>query len=224
MLHRVRSLLAPAFLLLSLAIPLSAQDPGYALRPGDRITLDVFTAAGERVDVVSGVRILDREGRVFLPYVGTVLASGMDETGLRESLTERYGDFYDDPVVNVKVELRLNITGSVGRPGQYFLDPSATIVDALAEAGGATAEVAVNTIQIPADQSQVRLVRDGGTILLNVRPDEITTEVIQMRVHSGDWIHVPARQRSRIRDELTFWGSIVSFLSGVATLIVVATR
>ncbi len=210
-------------LALFLASPIAAQDTApYTLRPGDRVTIDVFTAAGQRVEVVSGARIVDRDGAMYLPYVGSVHAAGLDEAGLRDALARRFGDFYDQPVVNVKVELRVNVTGSVGRPGQYYLDPSATIIDAIAEAGGAASEYAINTIQIPSDQSEVRLVREGQTIILNVRPDEITSDVIQMRVHSGDWIHVPARRRSRIRDELTFWGSIVSFTTGIATLILLA--
>jgi polysaccharide export outer membrane protein len=221
MLPTVRALPVLALLL---APPIAAQDMApYALRPGDRVTVDVFTAAGQRVDVVSGARIVDREGTMYLPYVGSVSAAGLDEAGLRERLAQLFGSFYDQPVVNVKVELRVNVTGSVGRPGQYYLDPSATIIDAISEAGGAASEYALNTIQIPSDQSQVRLVREGKTNILNIRPDEITEAVIQMRVHSGDWIHVPARRRSRVRDELTFWGSIVSFATGIATLIILAT-
>jgi protein involved in polysaccharide export with SLBB domain len=223
MLPTVRALPVLALLLTP---PISAQDTSspYALRAGDRVTIDVFTAAGQRVDVVSGARIVDREGAMYLPYVGSVDAAGLDEARLRDELEKLFGSFYDQPVVNVKVELRVNVTGSVGRPGQYYLDPSATIIDALSEAGGAASEIALNTIQIPADQSQVRLVRDGTTTILNVRPDEIRPEVIQMRVHSGDWIHVPARRRSRVRDELTFWGSVVSFATGIATLIILANR
>ena len=91
-------------------------------------------------------------------------------------------------------------------------------------AGGASSEYAVNTIQIPADQRNVRLVRDGQTLILNIRPDEITPEVVRMRIRSGDWIHVPARERSRVRDELTFWGSIVSFSSSVIALIILLSR
>lgn len=198
----------------------AAQDADYALRPGDRITVEVFSAAGEKIDVVAGQRILDRSGNVYLPYVGIVHAAGLDETSLRDTLAERYGVFYDAPVLNVTAELRVNITGTVGQPGQYFLDPTATIIDALSSAGGASAEVVVNAIQVPANQREVRLVRDGETIILNVRPDEITPEVIAMRIRSGDWIHVPPRTRSRIRDEITFWGSVTSFVTSVAALIV----
>lgn len=220
--RRVRSLLVPA--LLALSTPLAAQDAGYAVRPGDRVTVEVFTAAGQKVDVVAGQRILDRDGDVYLPYVGSLHAAGLDETGLREELIRRYDAFYAEPVVNVKVELRVNITGSVRMPGQYFLDPTATIIDALAEAGGASSEIAVATIQIPADQRNVRLVRDGTTTILNVRPDEISPEVIQMRVRSGDWLHVPPRERSRIRDELTFWGSVTSFVTSIVALVVLLNR
>jgi protein involved in polysaccharide export with SLBB domain len=222
MLPSVRSLLVFALLLVA---PVSAQEVAtYAIRPGDRVTLDVFTAAGERVDVVSGSRIIDRNGALYLPYVGSVHAAGLDETALREELTRRYGTFYDQPVINVKVELRVNVTGSVGRPGQYYLDPSATVIDALAEAGGPSSELAVNTYQIPSDQSRVRLVRDGQTFELNVRPDEITPEVIQMRIHSGDWLHVPARKRSRVRDELTFWSTVTSFVTSVVVLVILVNR
>ncbi len=221
MLPNVR--LLPVLALLTVS-PLTAQEVGYAIRPGDRVTVDVYTAGGQRVAFVEGPRILDRAGDVYLPFVGSVHAAGLDENGLREALIQRYSSFYDQPVVNVKVELRVNITGSVGRPGQYFLDPTATIIDALSEAGGASSELALTSLSVPADQAHVRLVRDGKTMILNIRADEITQDVIDMRIRSGDWIHVPAQERSHWRDELTFWGSVVSFVSGVVTLIVVLSR
>ena len=222
MLPRTLAVLVPALLL---AMPLEAQtEAPYMLRPGDRVTIDVYTAAGQRVDVVSGVHILDRDGNVYLPYIASVHLSGLDEPAARELLVERYAHFYDAPVVNMKVELRVNVTGAVGRPGQYYLDPSATIIDALSNAGGIGSEVAVSSIQVESDPAHVRLVRDGRTMLLDMRPDEISDAVIKMRIRSGDWIHVPPRPRSRIRDELTFWGSILSFTSSIVALIVYISR
>ena len=221
MLPRVSRLLA---LLIAAVAPASAQEASYQIRPGDRITVDVFTAAGQRVAVVSGEHILDRDGTVYLPYVGDITVSGLDEVGLRDILSTRYGGFYDSPVVSVKVQLRVNVTGSVGRPGQYFLHPTATLVDAIASAGGTTPEYAVSTIQIPSDPTAVRLVRDGVTTVMNLRPDDIDPDVLGMRVRSGDWIHVPVQERSRVRDEITFWGSMVSFATSVVALIVLLGR
>lgn len=217
MLQRALSLIALVFLAVS---GLSAQDTtSYAVRPGDRVTVQVFTAAGERVDVVGGQRIIDRTGDIFLPYVGTVHVAGLDEMGLRDLLTRRYGSFYSDPVVDVKVELRVNVTGAVGHPGQYFLDPTATLVDAVATAGGMASEYAVTNVQIAADQSRVRLVRNGRSYTVNLRPSEVADSVLLMRIRSGDWIHVPARERSRVRDNVQFWGSVLSFVASFVGLI-----
>ncbi len=218
MLPRVLTLAA---LVLVCSRPLSAQDtpPAYQLRPGDQLTIQVFTAAGERVDVVSGQRVVDRSGDIFLPYVGSVHVAGLDETGTRELLAQRYGSFYSDPVVDVKADLRVSVTGAVGRPGQYFLDPTATIVDAIANAGGMMSELAVSSVQIPADQSAVQLVRDGRTYRLNLRPDQVADSVLKMRVKSGDWINVPSRTRSRVRDEIQFWGGVLSFVTSAFALV-----
>lgn len=201
----------------------AAQD-SYGIRSGDRLTTQLFSAAGEEVSVIGGERIVDRNGNVFLPFVGSLHVAGLDETGLREILTERYSTFYDQPVVDVEVELRVNITGAVGSPGQYFMDPTATVADAMAEAGGTGPEFAVTNIQIPADPTQVRLVRDGETLILNLRPQEVEDEVLNMRIQSGDWFHVPYRARSRIRDEITFWGSVISFTASIVGLIVLIQR
>lgn len=216
-----KSILPLAALFFLWAGPLSAQQhrQTYQLRAGDQVTVSVFTAAGQKVDVVSGQRIINRSGDIFLPYVGTVHVAGLDETGLRDLLAKRYGSFYSDPVVDVKANLRISITGAVGHPGQYFLDPTSTIVDAIAKAGGMASEVAVASNQIPANQAAVRLVRDGKTMFLDLRPGQVTDSVLKMRIKSGDWINVPTRARSHVRDDIQFWGGVLSFLTSVVGLV-----
>ena len=87
-----------------------------------------------------------------------------------------------------------------------------------------SAEVAVNSLVLPANQRQVRLVRDNVTHILNLRPDEVQPSVISMRVQSGDWIHVPPRPRSEVRDQITFWGGVLSFLTSIVSLLILANR
>ena len=225
MLPRVRSLLSlTGLMVLAIGHAEAQTSPAYVIRPGDKVTVEVFTAAGERVAVVEGERIVDRVGDVYLPYVGTVNVTGMEHNSIRELLVDEYSRFYSDPVVNVQVLLRVSVTGAVPSPGRYYLDPTTTLLDALSEAGGANTEYAVVGSQIPGDPREVRLVRDTERMTLNMHPTEITDEVIAMRIRSGDWLHVPPEDRTAVRDQILFWGSLISFASGVISLALLIGR
>jgi protein involved in polysaccharide export with SLBB domain len=213
--------LVVASLLLLLAAPVVAQtaDSEYGVRPGDQITTTFYTAGGEALTPAQGERLVDRGGNVFFPYVGTVHVEGLDAEQVRELLIRKFEPFYNDPVITVNVKLRVNITGVVGVPGHYLLDPTATIVDALATAGGAGGEVTTGA-NIAGNPSEVRLVREGGTVILDLRPETADRAIMEMRVQSGDWIHVPPLGRSRLRDEFQFWGGVISLVTSIATVIV----
>ena len=218
--------LAALFLVTSMPVAGAAQggDPeptGYSLRSGDRMEIDLYTSAGLRVTVVGGERYLDVNGEVFLPYVGPVNVLGLNQSELRLELTKLYTEFYDDPVLDVQVELGVSVTGSVQSPGRYHLAPTATILDAIAEAGGMLPELTSSGLNnIPADQSRVRLVRDGVTNVLNLRPDEVMDSILQLPIQSGDWLHVPNAARSRVRDELQFWGGLLSFVANLVAVVI----
>lgn len=225
MTYRVQcALLVAGLLLLDPLHAVAQEDAAYTLRPGDKVTVEVFTSAGQKVDVVTGERRLDRNGDVYLPYVGTVRAAGLDQNALREILVAAYAGFYAEPVVNVKVELLVNVTGAVPKPGQYFLDPTATLIDALAAAGGANSEFAITGNMIPGDPRRVRLVREGARQIVNLHPADITEETLRARVRSGDWLHVPAENKTAVRDQVLFWGSLLSLSSSVISLVILIGR
>ncbi len=192
--------------------------PLYGVRPGDQVQIEFFTSAGARLTEVAGTRIVDPNGDIYLPYVGTVHVQGLDAHGIRELLRERFAGFYTDPVVDVTTKLRINVTGAVRAPGHYFVDPTSTIVDALAVAGGVGSEVDIGFV-VGADLSRVRLVREGETLLLDLRPDSENREAFDLPVRSGDWLYVPIRKRSRWRDNFTFLSSILSVVGSTAALI-----
>ncbi len=167
-----------------------------------------------------GERIIDRTGDIFLPLIGPTQVAGTDQEGIRTLVQSLYSDYYSDHVVQAKVELNVSVSGSVRNAGQYFVSPTSTIVDAINAAGGMTAEVTTGGYSLPSDQSRVRLVRDGVTSILNLRPDDIAIENLRMPIQSGDWIHVPNRSRSRVRDEIPFWGGILGFITNIAAILV----
>ena len=194
------------------------------VQPGDRVTIAFYTGAGTRLTQVSGERTVDPNGELFLPFLGTVPVIGMESAGIRELLEVRYSALYSDPVVEVVTNVVVSITGAVRNPGQFYVSPSATLVDALALAGGVTSEVDVALQGGASDPSQVRLVRDGTATIVDLRPLGIRPEVIELRVQSGDWLYVPRAERSQLREEITFWGSAFGALFTLASLIVLIAK
>ncbi len=190
------------------------------VQPGDQVAITFYTAAGSELSEVSGERTVDANGEVFLPFLGTVSVLGLDSQTIREMLEDRYGTLYSDPVVEVSTNIHVNVTGAVGRPGRYFLPPSATLVDALALAGGSGSDIDVAVQGGAADPANVRLVREGVSTIIDMRPLEIRPVVLDLRVQSGDWLHIPRAVRSERRDDISFYGSILSTLLTFVSLIV----
>ncbi len=71
-----------------------------------------------------------------------------------------------------------------------------------------------------ADPANVRLVREGVSTIIDMRPLEIRPVVLDLRVQSGDWLHIPRAVRSERRDDISFYGSILSTLLTFVSLIV----
>ena len=190
------------------------------VQPGDQVNIAFYTAAGTRLAEVSGERTVDPNGELFLPFLGTIQVVGMETADIRRLLEERYGALYSNPVVEVITNVNVNITGAVRSPGQFYVPPSATLVDALALAGGVTSEIDLGLAGGASDPSQVRLVRNGVATVLDLRPLEIRPEIIDLRIQSGDWLYVPRAERSQLREQISFWGSTLTVLFTGASLIV----
>ncbi len=216
-------LLLLAFLLLpfSLAGQKPLQEVSYGVRPGDEVEIRLFTAAGARLDEVSGTRIVDPNGEIYLPYVGSVRVAGMSAPELRQHLADAYSRLYSNPVVEVISRLKVNVTGAVRSPGHYMLDPSSSIIDAMARAGGVGPEVDVG-YQAASDAANSRFVRNGQLFVLDLRPNTSDPSVFTLPIQSGDWIHIPIAERSKIREQVLFWGGVLSLVTGLVTLVIVA--
>jgi len=194
----------------------------YGVSPGDEVTIRVFTSAGAQLQEISGVRVVDPNGHIFLPYLGSVGVSGLNAPQIRELLYEEYSLLYTDPVVEVVSRLKVNVTGAVRAPGHYLLDPSSTLIDALATAGGVESEIDIGS-SYASDPATSRFVRNGELFVLDLRPNTGDPSVFSLPVQSGDWIHIPVAERSRVREQVQFWSGIVSLaLSSVALVLLIS--
>lgn len=160
----------------SSAVPAS-NDPGsdYRLGTGDKLRLIVF---GE--PDLSGEFDVTGAGKVSLPLIGQVQASGMTLDQFEKEVADHLADGYlTNPKVSAEV---LNyrpfyIIGEVDKPGQYPYTNGMTILNAVAVGGGYTYR---------ADTDVVYITRGNGT--------EVQYPANQaVRVLPGDVVRVPER-------------------------------
>jgi polysaccharide export outer membrane protein len=80
------------------------------------------------------------DGKISLPLVGEVQASGETPRQLEQAIALKLKNYISEPEVTVIVQQinsqKFNILGQVVRPGSYPLTNSITVLDAIAVAGG----------------------------------------------------------------------------------------
>lgn len=174
------------------------QSPGpsvedsYHLGTGDKVRVIVF---GE--DDLGGEFTIDGNGRISLPLIGDLAASGQTSSALEQQIESRLADGY---LQNPRVSLEITtyrpfyVIGEVNHPGEYAYVNGMSALNAIALAGGYTQRSQESTIYI----------RRNGS------PDEEAVAADQMtRIYPGDVIRVPLAP---------FWAvmSVVSPLASAA--------
>ncbi len=80
------------------------------------------------------------DGRISLPLVNDIQASGLTPIQLREAVTTALKPYIPEPAVSVLVReihsFKVTVIGQVKTPGRYELKGRATVLDVLAMAGG----------------------------------------------------------------------------------------
>jgi len=155
--------------------------------PGDQIVVSVAgdTAATSTLTVGPG-RVISLLGLPDIPLNG-VLRSEIEDY-LRQQLAR----YIRNPEVKARPLLRLSITGGIGNPGFYQLDPDILVSAALMTAGGITnateldhTKVLRNKDEVVSGEQFARAVREGGTLdQLNLRAGD---EIIVGQRKTRDW-------------------------------------
>jgi len=111
--------------------------PDYILGPGDELVLALWGGLSRQMRVV-----VDRDGRIALPEIGTILLSGRTLGEAREivqkALATQYRDVHSDLSLARVRTVRIYVVGDVGRPGAYDISALSTVLNAVAAAGGPT--------------------------------------------------------------------------------------
>ena len=130
------------FLIAAIAIALPASGAGDILREGDTFEMRLSGPPEEFTREFNLVLIVD-EGRVKIPFIGSVDAVGLSRMQLAAVIEKRLRDAKVFSVAKVSVGLRADadarfftVSGGVRSPGKQPWTPGITLTDALAAAGG----------------------------------------------------------------------------------------
>jgi polysaccharide export outer membrane protein len=155
----------------------------------------------------SGDFPVDQFGVAALPLVGDVDIAGMTQSGLKELLRRAFSREIPDPVLQVLVLKRIRVLGEVRAPGVYTLEPTASVADALAMAGGRSTGGRAD---------RVLLRRAGETLTTNVLVD---TGLADLAIATGDELSVPERSWAS-RNAGAVLGATAGLLGLLTTLLI----
>ncbi len=92
------------------------------------------------------------DGKISLPLINDLQASGLTTRQLQERIAERLKEFVASPNVTVVVvrivSQSVTIVGQVLKPGVYYLGSPMTVLELLARAGGFREEARIKKIKI----------------------------------------------------------------------------
>jgi len=110
-------------------------DDGFIIGNGDRLSISVW----KQPDLSRTIPVRS-DGKISLPLIGEVVATGRTPLRLEEEITTKLQPYLAEPEVTVIVEQinseKFNILGRVAKPGSYPLINPTTVLDAIALAGG----------------------------------------------------------------------------------------
>lgn len=183
-----------------MAVPVTAQDDGYRIRPGDVLKIEVLEDPGLNRSV-----LVPPDGRITLPLAGSVDTSGLTTAGVQEALARQLQpNFNATPNVYVSIErlaerapatgvagITVFVLGESAKPGALTVPRGTTLLQLFATTGGFSKFAATKRIQLR------RTARDGKETVYRIDYDAIlrgATTQGQTTLADGDVIVVPTRR------------------------------
>jgi polysaccharide export outer membrane protein len=157
----------------------------YRLGAGDKIRIEVYRDA----QLSQSVQVRP-DGKVTLPLIGDVDASGKTPAELDDAITEALKEYVNNPSVTVIVveatAATAYVVGGVNQPGAVQLQGNVTVLQALAMAGG---------LSDFADRKNIRILRKSAsgteTIPFNYKEAIRGSTAAATLLRAGDTVVVP---------------------------------
>jgi polysaccharide biosynthesis/export protein len=167
--------------------PVAVTPPGdYVIGPEDLLSIVFYHDKDMSADVV-----VRPDGKISLPLLNDVQASGLTPDQLRESVIASAKRFVQDPNATVVIRQinsrKIFITGAVEKPGTYPLIAPTTVLQLIATAGG---------VKEYADSKKIVIIRNeaGRQVTFNFNYKEVVSQknmAQNILLRPGDTVVVP---------------------------------
>jgi polysaccharide export outer membrane protein len=150
---------------------------------------DVLSIQVWKEEALSQTVTVRTDGKISLPLIDEVQATGLTPLQLKEVLTQKFKAYVEDPIVTVMVRegksFKIYITGQVSRPGVINLVGEVSFLQFIAQVGGFTEW---------ANQKKILIIRKEGNkenrILVNYKKI-VSGDAPNFMLKPGDVIIVP---------------------------------
>jgi polysaccharide export outer membrane protein len=162
-------------------------DDGFIIGADDVLAVNVW-----KEPEISRAVPVRSDGKISLPLVGEVQASGTTPRQLENDIAKRLESYISQPDVTVIVQeiksQRFNVLGQVVRPGSYALTNSLTVLDAIALSGGFrdfAKQKSIYVLRQKPDGSQTRLAFNYKDVIKGKNPAQ------NVRLEPRDTVVIP---------------------------------
>jgi polysaccharide biosynthesis/export protein len=172
----------------------SADKGQFLLGPEDVLEIGVW-----RSDELTQKEVVVRpDGKIGMPLIGDVEVSGRTASDLAAQIAGMLKTYKDNPSVSVKVKevnsYYVYVLGDVVKPGKYQLKSHATVLQAIAMAGGFTPYAAKNSMQVR--RTVIEKSGQSKGLKIPAHYDELVSGEGQIKdfvLKTGDVLVVPSR-------------------------------
>jgi len=162
-------------------------DASYVIGADDVLAINVWKEPD-----VSRTLPVRSDGMISLPLAGELKAGGQTPLQLEQEITKRLSSYISEPEVTVIVQdsksRKINILGMVAKPGAYLLTGSATVLDAIAMAGGFkdfAKQKSVYVLRTNEKGAQERLPFNYKDVIKGKNPEQ------NIKLQPGDTVVIP---------------------------------
>ena len=170
--------------------------------------------------------LVDSGGDIDFPILGKIHVAGMTRKELTTYLKQRLidEDYIKDPIVTVQfLNFKISVMGEVNRPGSFDINSDRiTLLEALSKAGDLT---------IYGRRDRVAVIREVDGVRTILYHDLRSSDIFQSPCYylqQNDIVYVEPNKaktgQSRINqnNSVSVWTSVISVLTSIVTLILVA--